>query len=633
MVERYNSDKSQFLFDFNIRDKVFIVTDPRPSANKEPALPQITEYLTNSLIKSSKFDLILSYSLTTGIQLLSDVADKPIDIGWSGMSQEQDKNKYRLKLYENISEKAIATPELLEQIGQPTPETLPYDRDPMRAFMFLDRLLTRQFTLPRTEKGLKDNGEERKRTVRLALIVDYLENLSPASQVGHRDQVLLAETLSRWAKSEAIRLNGHLIVLLAEDINQVSPALYAGAAGTVNIRIERPDLAQRLAYLNWMSADYSHQWNLQNLASITAGFNIAEIQDLITFAKENNDGRLDNALIKQRKRDVIRSESRNLLEFVDTEDVSFDHVGGLEHVKQALRDISTWLHSEETSRLVPKGILFVGPPGTGKSLVAQALARESGINMVKLRDVQSMWVGESERNMSRVLDVARAFAPVIIFVDEIDQAYGQRSGGDSTGVSSRLFGKLLEFMGDNANRGKVLWVAASNRPDFVDAALISRFDRVIPFLLPDRANREEILLHAMPKIVKLEWIDGSEVASWPSESQTIWNQLLDLTEEFSGRELELILRRGIELADGRRLIPSCVLEAVQKFEHSHDRDVYQLQTLLALQVTNFKDYLPDPESLSPRDLAEKITSQVEGQSIIDRGKVQESIAKLRRRIR
>jgi SpoVK/Ycf46/Vps4 family AAA+-type ATPase len=188
-------------------------------------------------------------------------------------------------------------------------------------------------------------------------------------------------------------------------------------------------------------------------------------------------------------------------------------------------------------------------------------------------------------------------------------------------------------MGDNANRGKVLWVAASNRPDFVDAALISRFDRVIPFLLPDRANREEILLHAMPKIVKLEWIDGSEVASWPSESQTIWNQLLDLTEEFSGRELELILRRGIELADGRRLIPSCVLEAVQKFEHSHDRDVYQLQTLLALQVTNFKDYLPDPESLSPRDLAEKITSQVEGQSIIDRGKVQESIAKLRRRIR
>lgn len=650
MVERYAADKSQFLLDFNIRDKVFV----EPAQAAEEAAPgllrvdeylehegpgplggllRVDEYLTSSLARTNHFDLILAYSLTTGIRLINQATARPVGLVWQSLAADQQKPDYQAKLYEKVYSEALKNPDLLQQLDKPSKDTLPFDRDPMRAFMFLDRLLTRQYKLPADENGVK-------RPVRVALIVDYLENLAPATQVGHRDQVLLAETLSRWANSADIRRNGHLIILLAEDVNQVSPALYAGAAGTVNIRLQRPDHDQRLAFLNWMARAGQLQSpdetggpvDTAGLASLTAGFNLAEIEDLIKYANQVNDGRLDDELIKQRKRDVIRAESRNLLEIVETE-VGFDHVGGLGHVKQALRDISTWLRTPALAHLVPKGLFFVGPPGTGKSLVAQALARESGVNMVKLRDVQSMWVGESERNMSRVLDVARAFAPVIVFIDEIDQAYGQRSGGDTTGVSSRLFGKLLEFMGDNANRGKVLWVAASNRPDFVDAALISRFDRVIPFLLPDRANREEILLRAMPKIVDLEWVDGPATSAWPAADRAAWEELLTATEEFSGREIELVARRGVELADGQTLSPACVLEAMRRFEHSHDRAVYQLQTLLALQVTNFKDYLPDPTTLSPESLRDEVTAVVDGRMVFDRSKIQDKVWDLRRQIR
>lgn len=630
MVERYQADKNQFLLDFNVRDKVFVPQQP-PSPGQMPDLLRVDEYLFTSLLQSNHFDLVLAYSLTTGIRLISQAAVEPFHLTWSEFDVDRQKKDYQSKLYEKVYKEALKKPDLLEQLGQPKPETLPFDRDPMRAFAFLDRVLTRQYRLPTSSDGAK-------RPIRIALIVDYLENLAPASQVGHRDQVLLAETLSRWANSSDIRRNGHLIILLTEDINQVSPVLTAGAAGTVNIRLERPDSTQRLAFLKWMHSAgqlpvaEGEPTGTDALASLTAGFNLAELEDLIKYANHVNDGRLDIELIKQRKRDVIRAESRNLLEIVETE-IGFDHVGGLTHVKEALNDIATWLKSPAMARLVPKGLFFVGPPGTGKSLVAQALARESGVNMVKLRDVQSMWVGESERNMSRVLDVARAFAPVIVFIDEIDQAYGQRGGGDTTGVSSRLFGKLLEFMGDNANRGRVLWVAASNRPDFVDAALISRFDRVVPFLLPDRANREEILLRAMPKIVHLEWANGPSLADWSAQERAAWDELLAATEEFSGREIELVVRRGVELAEGRELSPVCVMEAVRKFEHSHDRDVYQLQTLLALQVTNFKDYLPNPETLSPVALQDEVTSEVDGRVTFDRQLIQKKIWDLRRNMR
>lgn len=630
MVDRYRADKNQFLLDFNIRDKVFVVQEP-PAPGQSPNLLRVDEYLFDALQQGGHFDLILGYSLTTGIRLINPEAAQSIPLTWSSFDTERKNKEFQTKLYERVSEEAIKKPNLLEQLGQPKEETLPYARDPMRAFAFLDRLLTRQYQPPAGSNAPK-------RPFRIALIVDFLENLAPASQAAHRDQVMLAETLSRWANSTDIRRNGHLIVLVAEDINQVSPALTAGTAGTVNIRIQRPDNEQRRAFLEWMSkAEQLHETSVGEagsidtgaLASLTAGFNLAEMEDLIKYANYANSGRLDSALIKQRKRDVIRAESRNLLEIVETE-VTFDHVGGLTHVKTALKDIADWLSTPSMAPLVPKGLLFVGPPGTGKSLVAQALARESGINMVKLRDVQSMWVGESERNMSRVLDVARAFAPVIVFVDEIDQAYGQRSGGDRTGISSRLFGKLLEFMGDNANRGQVLWVAASNRPDFIDAALISRFDRVVPFLLPDRANREEIMLKAMPKIVGLGWIGGPTLADWSAEERVAWDELLTATEEFSGREIEQVVRRGVELAYGRELSPANVLAAVRNFEHSHDRDVYQLQTLLALQVANFKDYLPDPETLAPEVLRDRITSDLGGHVVFDRDKIQDELRKLRR---
>lgn len=611
---RFESDRSQFLLDFNVRDKVFAPGSMPHETDDTKRLLRVDEYLIDALVRSGRFELVLGYSLTTGIRLLNT-------------SSSNNTNRLRTtingtdELYKTVSTQVTGEPDLKLLLERPTHETLPYTREPMHAFAFLDRLLMKQFQLNNADSyGSK--------TIRVAVIIDYLENLAPASQAGHRDQIMLAETLSRWATSQAIRENAHLIILLTEDVNQISQTVFSSAAGTVRIRLERPNHEERTAFLqHWIGPNNDHA-QAARLSSATAGFNYAELDDLIIYSEKQTGSRIPTpTLIRERKRDVISTESRGLLEVVDTETIGFEHVGGLTHIKKALQDVCLWLQTPELTHLVPKGMFFVGPPGTGKSLISQALAKESGINMVKLRDVQSMWVGESERNMSRVLDVARAFAPVIVFIDEIDQAYGQRGGGDTTGVSSRLFGKLLEFMGDNANRGRVLWVAASNRPDFVDAALISRFDRVLPFLLPDRANRQEILLLAMPKTLQMPWAAGTDLSTWGEEDLGALNELLDLTEEYSGRELELIVRRGIELAGGQTLAPINVLEAARRFEHNHDRNIYRLQTLLALQATSFKDYMPAPEALTPVDLINFILT--EDGTAIDRSKIQDQIRRLR----
>ena len=139
---------------------------------------------------------------------------------------------------------------------------------------------------------------------------------------------------------------------------------------------------------------------------------------------------------------------------------------------------------------------MTGPAGTGKSAVAEAVAHEAGVNAVvlNLARILGQYVGNSERNLEKALQAIKSLAPTIVFIDEIDQSVSRGGSGDS-GVSNRIFKRLLEFMSDTGNRGQVLFLAATNRPDLLDAALRrpGRFDKKIPFLIPDESERAAII--------------------------------------------------------------------------------------------------------------------------------------------
>jgi ATP-dependent 26S proteasome regulatory subunit len=229
-----------------------------------------------------------------------------------------------------------------------------------------------------------------------------------------------------------------------------------------------------------------------------------------------------------------------------TPDSSFEEVGGLEEAKRELQAICLAIKNPDAYRRwgarPPKGVLLYGPPGTGKTLLARCLARESSARFIHVRapDITSKWYGEAERRMQATFDRARREAPAVIFFDEIDAI--ARAREESHEATHRVVSTLLENMDGLEEAGGVIVVAATNRPESVDAALTrpGRFDRLVEVPLPNRSGRSAIFrVH----IRKAETNAGRALFE-PLDSD--WNQLLDATEGFSGAEIEETIRRALE---------------------------------------------------------------------------------------
>ncbi|MBC7109784.1 MAG: CDC48 family AAA ATPase, partial [Archaeoglobi archaeon] len=181
--------------------------------------------------------------------------------------------------------------------------------------------------------------------------------------------------------------------------------------------------------------------------------------------------------------------------FVEVPEVRWDDIGGLEDVKQELKEAVEWplKYPEKFEKMgikPPKGVLLYGPPGTGKTLIAKAVANESNANFIYVKgpEILSKWVGESERAIREIFRRARQVSPCIIFFDEIDAIAPFRGFGDSSGVSERITDQLLTEM-DGLEEGKqIVVIAATNRPDMLDPALLrpGRFDRLVFLRPPNR---------------------------------------------------------------------------------------------------------------------------------------------------
>ena len=232
------------------------------------------------------------------------------------------------------------------------------------------------------------------------------------------------------------------------------------------------------------------------------------------------------------------------------------------------------------------GILLCGPSGTGKTLLVYALAKASGFNCVKIdmSRILGQYVGESEKNFKKCLLGAQSQHPVIVFVDEIDQAFRRGDSGDS-GVSRNIFSEFLQFTGDTSNRGKVIFIAATNRPDLMDPALkrAGRFDKKIPILLPDARERAEIF-----RIIINKYRFETDVEDFMVFAEQ--------TENYTGAEIETVVRKAYELAceddrEGTVLTADIISEAIKRCRPSTQQ--VQFMTMLAIEECDDKDLLPD----------------------------------------
>ncbi|WP_457751717.1 CDC48 family AAA ATPase [Thermococcus sp.] len=307
---------------------------------------------------------------------------------------------------------------------------------------------------------------------------------------------------------------------------------------------------------------------LEELAEVTHGFVGA---DLAALAREAamaalrrliNEGKIDfdaehipKEVLEELR--VTRKDFYEALKMVEPSalrevllevpNVHWEDIGGLEDVKQELREAVEWplKYPEAFMGLgitPPKGILLYGPPGTGKTLLAKAVANESEANFIAIKgpEVLSKWVGESEKNIREIFRKARQAAPTVVFIDEID-AIAPRRGTDVNRVTDRLINQLLTEMDGIQENSGVVVIAATNRPDIIDPALLrpGRFDRLILVPAPDEKARLEIFKVHTRKVPLAEDVSLEELAK--------------RTEGYTGADIEAVVREAAMLAMRRAL--------------------------------------------------------------------------------
>lgn len=425
------------------------------------------------------------------------------------------------------------------------------------------------------------------KNTKMALFIDHAEKIVPAGDLGSMtlEERMALIWLSEWSVNARISSVGSTIFMLADNLADISREFLKPAYRIEPILVELPGEEERKAYINYLLEDKTthSEISLEEFAKLSSGLNRKSIKD-IKLKSEAEGVPITFEFIKQKKHDVLQKEYGDVLEFIYPE-ISFDDLGGMDAAKAYLTKNIIEPVRRGDSRRVPMGILLCGPSGTGKTLLVEALAKSSGFNCVKIdmSRILGQYVGESEKNFKKCLLGAKSQEPVIVFVDEIDTAFRRGEAGDS-GVGRNIFSEFLQFTGNTNNRGRIIFIAATNRPDLLDAALkrAGRFDKKIPVLLPEQEERAQIF-----KII----IDKYRISTNIQD----FLPFAKLAENYTGAEIDTVVRKAYELAcnkkEDRPVITAAILKDALKKCRPSTQDV-EFMTELALAECDDIDLLP-----------------------------------------
>jgi len=432
--------------------------------------------------------------------------------------------------------------------------------------------------LPLLEKFLKATNKSS------AFVFGYAETIIPNSDINYltmeeRSNLI---TFQRWATDIQLLNSDNLIILETENLSEINQKIVRNPQ-IHNIEIPLPDYQERLDFISYLlnNNKVELEMSTENFSYLCAGLKRIQIQGIIRQALRTN-GKITFNLIKDKKKDIIENECFGLVELVESK-YGLDDIGGLDSVKKSLSKIIKNV-KEGNHRRVPMGILLVGPMGTGKTFIAEAFAKDSGLTCLKINNFRDKWVGSTEANLEKILNIVRALGSVIIIMDEVDRALGSQEEGDD-GTSSRVYAKLKAFMSDTSNRGKIIWLLMTNRPDKVDIDLKrpGRLDLKIPFFYPQTKEEVESLLKALLKKNKINF----DITDFSISEKMIG---------FSGAEIEAIVLLSDEISADRNsntLLIDDIEEALKKFIPTRDTLMLQLMEYLAVFESSSKDLLPE----------------------------------------
>jgi hypothetical protein len=318
----------------------------------------------------------------------------------------------------------------------------------------------------------------------VAIIVRGADQLLPADGQGLQHGSLTC-LVRDWGLSSPFAQLPFYSFLIADNLTDLDPLL-AFAPQSKLVRIPLPsaddlELALRVLHHEFPQT-IPAATNFPALAAAITGLSVNTLQQ-ITKVRAHNGQVLQSHDFAALKKEMVERDAPGLVEFVESTRTLDDYFGQ-ETLKSWLRqDIALWRIND--IKALPMGYLLCGPVGTGKTFLVECLAGEAGVPVLKLKNFRDKWIGSSEANLEKIFRLIHALGRCIVFVDEADQTLGRRDSGISdSGLSGRLYSMIAQEMADTANRGNVVWVLGSSRPDLIEVDLKrpGRIDLKVPIL-------------------------------------------------------------------------------------------------------------------------------------------------------
>ena len=426
-----------------------------------------------------------------------------------------------------------------------------------------------------SEKKIRDIFEDAEKTAPSIIFIDEIDAIAPKREevMGEVERRVVSQLLTMM---DGLKSRGKVIVIGATNrVNALDPALRRPGRFDRELELNVPGTKGRLAILkiHTRGMPLGKKVNLVELANLTHGFVGADLEALTKESAMNvlrkllpkmnldSEEQIPKEVLEQlivRQEDfmdalkIVRPSAMREV-FVEAPNVDWESIGGLDNIKQELKEAVEWpmKYPESFDRLgirPSRGILLYGPPGTGKTLLAKAVAKESEANFIQVKgpSLLSMWVGKSEEGMRKVFERARQVAPCVVFFDEIDSLAGKRGIEAGTKVTERVLNQLLAEMDGLEDLNDVLVIGATNRPDMLDPALLrpGRFDRILLVNAPEEKGRLKVLQIK----TKATPIGNGKKLLADKEKEKFLREIAKKTIGYTGADLDSVVREAAMFA-------------------------------------------------------------------------------------
>ncbi len=515
----------QFILYGNVHDRIAVGSQ----------LVGLAGYLEHHLLSS--FQIVLSYDLGNGLTIErgGEIVEK-----WSGASLK----------------------------------SLP--REPQPAIQYISRYL-------RYLGNLRALGREVKEHV--AVILRGVDHIVPADGAGF-EHGSLTSVLREWSSEAPFADLPFTSILITDNLNDVEP-LVAFSTHASRIRVPLPDAAEIERALTLLRTQESRAFaadaNLAQIAGSLVGVTVSALESLVKM-RDHSGQALGTTDLTRIKKELVERDSAGLVEFIESSR-TLDAYHGQDALKRWLRqDIALWQTGD--LKALPMGYLMCGPVGTGKTFLVECLAGEAGVPVVKLKNFRDRWVGSSEGNLEKIFRLIRALGRCMVFIDEADQTLGRRdSGSGDSGLSGRLYSMIAQEMSDSANRGKVMWVLASSRPDLIEVDLKrpGRMDLRIP-ILPTSSPAESVAL--------LSTLTGRYGLSISVEDL---NRLETVPALLTPGAAEALVVKAYRMVRTENVTESVAMaRCLASYQNPIPQDVLEMQMRLAVREATDLSFVPEP---------------------------------------